>query len=258
MLMSVRLACQTISWGDDQDQRFPQVFAEIAAAGFEGVEIGFRRLAKTAPAEMKRVLAEYGLSLVASHVGGNLADPDQAEGERGMLDTVLDYLNEMGASLLMYSGLRATDADQLCRDVEMLCTAAEKCAARNVQLLYHNHNWEFHNDGLVINAVFAAPSLGFCPDVGWVYKGGVDVVETLNRMGARVGAAHFKDFASLEQGVDTVPLGAGVVPLEAAARWLQDNVSGTFWVIAEQDRTDIATAEMAKLNGAFLHKAFGA
>jgi sugar phosphate isomerase/epimerase len=253
------IACQTITWGEGQRERFPQVFAEVAAAGFAGVEIGFRHIRSTPPEELNRMLGDAGLSMVASHVGGNLLDSDQAGQERRMLDEVLDYLETAGTKLLMYSGLRYKDDAQFSRDMAMLNESAARCRERGVSLLYHNHNWEFADGGRVIKALLhdGASDLGFCPDVGWVMKGGMDIVEFLEAAKDRIGAMHFKDFATRADCVDTVILGEGVAPLKEAAEWLRQQSNG-MWVIAEQDRADVSCAEAALGNAAFLRTVFGA
>jgi hypothetical protein len=43
-------ACQTITFGDEQNQPFPSIFDAIAAIGYEGVEIGFRHIEPIGPA----------------------------------------------------------------------------------------------------------------------------------------------------------------------------------------------------------------
>lgn len=250
-----RIACQTITWGDHQSQKFPEVFQASAEAGYSGLEIGFRHIQAIPPQQLNEMLAAHGLRLVASHVGGNLEDTDQADGERQMLDTVLDYLNAIDTRLLMYSGLKFEDAAQFERDLAQLRKAAIECRERNVQLLYHNHDWEFAEGGRVINALIDSigPELGFCPDIGWIAKGGADITEVLDRMGERVGAVHLKDFASLTPGVDSVLLGEGVVPLEAAVAWTAAHRPDV-WLIAEQDDADIPAAQAIRNNAHFIQQ----
>ncbi|HET6456444.1 MAG TPA: sugar phosphate isomerase/epimerase family protein [Armatimonadota bacterium] len=245
------IACQTITWGPSQKEHFTEVFAEVAAAGFTGVEIGFRHIRETAPADLKKMLDHHGLVLAASHVGGNLFDAAQAESERGLLDEVLEYLSAMGTKILMYSGLRYESDTQLAEGIAGLNRAAAECREQGVSLLYHNHAFEFADDGKVIRALIKDGELGFCPDVGWVMKGGWGIGDFLDSICGRVGVMHFKDFATSGPGCDTVPLGKGVAPLKEAAEWIKKNTSG-LWVIAEQDNTDILPAEAAAVNGAFL------
>ena len=250
------IACQTITWGAGQCDMFPEVFAQVAAAGFTGVEIGFRHIRQTPPAELASMLERQRLALVASHVGGNLFDTQQADQERGILDEVIDYLGATGTGLLMYSGLRYQSDDQLAADIDMLNRAAEMCAARGVKLLYHNHDFEFADDSRVMRALIANTGpLGFCPDIGWVKKGGADVIGFLDEIQDRIGAVHFKDFATMEHCCDTVILGTGVVPLAETAQWLKANKSG-LWIIAEQDSADVAPEQAAAGNAAYLKSLF--
>ncbi len=102
-MQDFKTACQTITWGPEQRDHFPAVFDEVAKAGYTGVEIGFRHIQKIKPADLAKMLDQHGLVLAASHVGGNLFDAQQAGRERSMLDEVLDYLQQMGTNLLMYS-----------------------------------------------------------------------------------------------------------------------------------------------------------
>jgi sugar phosphate isomerase/epimerase len=155
----------------------------------------------------------------------------------------------------MYSGLRFEDDAQFEREFAALRDAANRCRDRGVQLLYHNHDWEFADDGRIINALLevCGDELGFCPDIGWIVKGGADPVATLDRMGVRVGAIHFKDFASEKPDLDTVMLGEGIAPLKAAADWARKNRPG-LWLIAEQDEADIAPEEAIRRNARFMQE----
>ena len=253
-----KLACQTITWGEGQRDVFAQVFAQVAKAGFAGVEIGFRHIRQTPHSELARMLEREGLELVASHVGGNLLDTQQADRERAVLDEVMDYLAATGTRLLMYSGLRYQSDSQLAADIGMLNRAARMCAARGIRLLYHNHDFEFADEAKAMRGLVdqGSDALGFCPDIGWVMKGGADVIGFLNEVKDRIGAVHFKDFATMEHKTDTVILGDGIAPLAETADWLRQNMSG-LWIIAEQDSADVAPAEAARRNAACLRSLFG-
>jgi len=257
-----QIACQTITWGANQRNEFPAVFEQVKKAGYAGVEIGFRHIRETAPAELAKMLGDQGLVLAASHVGGNLFDTQQAGQERSMIDEVLDYLDQMGTKLLMYSGLRYNSDEQLAADVDMLNRAAEGARARGVSLLYHNHDFEFFEEGRAADALLhkTVEALGWCPDIGWLMKGGAPVPEFLDKIRDRIGAVHFKDFATdgaaEERECDTVELGEGVAPLGQAAEWLKANKSG-LWVIAEQDNAAVPAGEAAAKNAAYLKKVVG-
>ena len=196
-------------------------------------------------------------ALSGLHIGGNLFDPVQADRETRRLDEALLYMTAMGTQYLIYSGLRYQDESQFARDFMALNTAAEECHANGKRLLYHNHNWEFEGDARVITALIERGSrhLEFCPDIGWVMKAGWRITGFLNRIKGRIGAIHFKDFATDGPGCDTVVLGTGIAPLREAADWIKANTGG-MWVVAEQDTADIAPGEAARENAEFLRSLF--
>ncbi len=254
----VKRGLQTITFGDSQQQRFPEVFRIAAESGYEGVEIGYRRLVGADAGQLSAQLRSAGLELPAAHTGGNLEDLAQAGREQRMLDTILDAVEPLGTRLLMYSGLRYESDAQLRAEVARLQRSAQACRDRGWRLLYHNHDWEFADGGRVFSALLdeTDDALGLCVDVGWVAKAGEDVLATLEGVRSRLGAVHFKDFASLERGVvDTVVLGTGVVPLRDAAEWVRGADLGTMWVIAEQDSAPDPEAAV-RANGAFLKELF--
>ena len=248
-----RLGCQTITFGERQGEFLPRVFAAAAKAGYAGVEIGFRHIQRTPPDQLRDMLERAHLTLLATHVGGNLADTGQAGAERGLLAQVLDYLNSMNVPRLMYSGLKFKNEAQFQNDLARLRQAASECQRRKVHLMYHNHDWEFSAGGRVIEALLAegGAELGFCPDIGWVLRGGADPLALLERMKNRLGAIHLKDFSTAGPDAKTVLLGAGVAPLKEAAAWVAKNKPG-LWVVAEQDQAELPAEEAIHRNAIVL------
>jgi sugar phosphate isomerase/epimerase len=247
----MKIACQTITWGNTISEKLPEIFREVSGAGYGGVEVGYRHLSGHEAGWVRGELEAAGLALVGIHVGGILEDRGQAEHEQGMIGEVLDFAGETGTRLVMYSGLK--EVDRLEQDIAVLNRAAVVCAERGVRLLFHNHNWEFANGQTVMKALLggAVPELGLCPDVGWAAYAGVDLPVWLGEVKARLGAIHFKDFGRLGDGLEIVGLGNGKVPLAEVAAWVRKEVPD-LWVIAEQDTAEIEPAEAARRNAAFL------
>jgi sugar phosphate isomerase/epimerase len=196
------------------------------------------------------MLDDSGLRLAASHVGGNLADAEQARNEWKALDEVLDYLSAVDTTMLMVSGLKAAEPDALRKEVDVLVCAADHCKAAGVALLYHNHYWEFEVNSEIFNALLDSP-MQFCPDLGWIHQGGADVIATLEKMALRIGAVHLKDFGGAWRE-DFVVLGEGEVPLAESAEWLSRRMPAGMWMIAEQDRSNTTPEDAVARNGAFL------
>ena len=257
--MKVKIGLQTITWGDPQKKIMGEILGTASDIGYDGVELGWRHLATFAPADIGTLLSQYGMTLLGSHAGGNLEDAEQAGSEQRQIDVILNSVKAQGGELLMYSGLRYENDRKLARDVDSLNTIARLCHDQGVQLLYHNHDWEFADDGRVFDALLnqTVPELGFCPDVGWLYKTDHDPL-VLEAMKDRIGAVHFKDFHTGERGtLNTCCLGDGRAPLREAAQWVKKLERESLWVIAEQDKSDEPAQEAAKKNFAFLSDCFG-
>lgn len=268
--MAIRTACQTITWGPGQAERWETILSVAKEAGYDGIEVGWRHIQEFSPDALAASFRKHGLVLAASHIGGNLEDRGQAESEYGMLDRVLESLNATGTSLLMYSGLMCKTREELDAALDMLSRAAERCAGRGVSLLFHNHNWEFRGAPRaevawenqeavhgVMDALLERTGVGLCPDLGWVAKAGIDVLAFLEANKSRIGAVHFKDFATMNEVADTTELGKGVAPLAEAAAWIRATYDD-LWVMAEQDSTQKTPEASIRENGAWFREVFGA
>ena len=249
----LKTALQTITWGDPQHQKFDEIFARAHAAGFDGVEIGFRRLGQVPVEDAKRLLDKHDLTLSASHAGGNLADLTQAANERAGLDQVLKYLGGIGCNYLIYSGLNQQDDDALEVEIAQLNDFADRAADHGLQLLYHNHDWEFRDDLRIWRRLREAntANLGFAPDLGWVVKGGYDIAPLLDDIGSAAKILHFKDFESWDPGQNTCHLGAGVIDFTPAWDWVAKLKTPSLWLTAEQDNA-VDAHVAAEANGTYL------
>ncbi|NNE80555.1 MAG: sugar phosphate isomerase/epimerase [Silicimonas sp.] len=231
-----RKSLQTITWGDPQHHLFDHIFTVARNAGYDAVEIGFRRLGQVEVAKAARLLDKHELQLSACHIGGNLADIAQAADERTSLERVLGYLKGLGSRYLIYSGLNI-DASALDKEITHLAEISARCADRGITLLYHNHDWEFRDDRRIWRRLLDAriDTLGFAPDLGWAVKGGHGMQALLDEVGSNVRVLHFKDFITWEDGQNTCHLGTGVVDFAPAWAWLAEQAGADIWLTAEQD-----------------------
>jgi sugar phosphate isomerase/epimerase len=107
-------------------------------------------------------------------------------------------------------------------DISQIATelnaAAERAAASDLKVGYHNHHFELESkiSGVHALEVFAdrlAPEVVLEVDTYWAYAGGADVPALLKRLGERVVALHLKDGDGSLDTRKQVPLGSGVVPV---------------------------------------------
>jgi sugar phosphate isomerase/epimerase len=249
------IACQTITFGTEQSQNYPEVFRVIREAGYAGVEIGYQRFSHIAPDEFRELLSDNALAMAAMHASGNLEAPGREH--QTVLEDIIAYAGVVGTSRIVYSGLRWDESSQFHRDLECIGRSAVLCSQNGIKLCYHNHEWEFGSGGRVIDALVtdAPEELHFCPDIGWVHVAGVEVMAFLENISDRLAAIHFKDVSGTMEDLDTVVLGHGAVPLREVAMWLRENTTG-MWIVAEQDTADIPAEEAVRKNASFLRKLF--
>lgn len=257
-MVRFRTGLQTITFGDWQVEHMSEVAAYAVECGYNGLEVGYRRLGATSPEQLNALLAKARCRALGIHAGGNLEDRAQAAGEHRVIDRVLEYVHLAGTSFMLYSGLNVgSDDAAMTAEIQRINRAALACADRGMSFLYHNHNWEFADNWRIMRALLsqAAPQVRFCPDVGWVHKAGVDPIEYLEAIKGRIGVVHFKDFASMAPAVDTVVLGSGVVAFEPVVRWLRSNMkTDELWVVAEQDSTSGDVREAVRANADYLKR----
>lgn len=107
-----------------------------------------------------------------------------------------------------------------------------------MQLLYHNHDFEFARtkDGIrQLDAFYGAEEtkeLSTELDLCWVKVGGEDPVEYLRKYSGRCPLVHVKDFVR-EDKVVLVALGDGELGVGAVVS--QAVESGAKWLVVEQD-----------------------
>ncbi len=121
---------------------------------------------------------------------------------------------------------------------EILTTLGKKCRNAGLELLYHNHDFEFkkNKNGIVPIEYFLENTdpgyVNFQIDLYWVVKAGADPVAYFEKYPGRFKIWHVKDMD--EQG-RFAPVGTGTIDF---ARILEKKeLSGMMYYIVEQDRT---------------------
>lgn len=126
--------------------------------------------------------------------------------------------------------------DQFKRIVDQLAAAAELCQEADLQLLYHNHAFEFQAiDGTVpyfytLEALKHSP-MGFELDVFWAQVAGQNPVGLMQQMGGQLKQVHLKtgvhgqtaeyDDKALSEAAQSYPLGTGSVDIVAVVKQAQ-------------------------------------
>ena len=225
--------------------------AEVSRAGYEGAEL--TGLYGNAPEDVREWAKAAGLTIVSAHIelDAFLADPGK---------TVLDY-KDLGCQYLVIPDLtpkwqKATNYRWL---VKQLVQLGEYCNQFNLQLLYHNHDFELRlkqEDGEnLLNHLSADVPGHFLKmelDTAWLKIGGEDPAAYVERYGRRSPLVQIKDFTETAEGYRFCPLGQGVQKINeiisAAGK------AGTSWLIAGQDGEEDLAPEAMRLSAEYLDR----
>lgn len=235
----LRLGCQTITWDPDRVEKRDHTIREVAAAGYDGIEIGARFLDLDEAAEVRDVLDENGVRLVALHVGWN---PFLGSDDRGELQRVVAFAGVTHTPFVVMSG--CGDKQRLVADAAGVNQAGRLCKDHGVTLCYHNHWWEIEDDAAVLAEIERRtdPELvAFCPDIGWVRKTTPNVEEALRVIRPRIRMAHFKDYATDDpsEREDETEFGEGILDFPSGLAFLRALEPSEIWVVAEQWRSSV-------------------
>lgn len=186
----------------------------IADAGYKQVELG----KVMDSAETVKIAKDLGLEVRSSFFNWEtIASPND---NTPTIDQIVETAKELELEYLVfgYIGKSARDtADKIRKIADTTNVAAEKIDAAGMKLSYHNHSFEFEPlDGDktafdIFMERFDEKKVNFELDVFWAAIGGWDPIETLEKLGPRVGQVHLKD---LKKGVGTI-YDEGKVPHEA-------------------------------------------
>lgn len=268
----MRLSYQTITWGgvvghpvgvtSIKDLFYmangstEQALQDVAAAGYEGVEIfdGNLRQYEDDPAVLKKMLADNGLELVAVYAGANYIFKDVLEEEFWRIDKSASLAAEFGAKNLVvgggcqrYDGTRETDYDLL---AEGLDRTAEVAQSYGLVASFHPHLTTIVEGPDQVRKIFAKTStIGFCPDVAHLTAGGGDAAELVRELGDRVVYGHLKDFRP--EPFAFLPLGEGVIDFAAVLDAFKASSIGE-WITVELDEYDGPPIKAAKASKAYL------
>lgn len=175
----------------------------IAEAGYRQVEL-MNVLDSQSIVEMAK---EHGLEVRSAFFNWeSIANP----GKQGVpsVEAVIEKAKSFGLEYLVFGYVGRSNRDTA-EKLRALCdranVAAEKIDAAGMKMSYHNHSFEFETlegdtTGFDIFMERFDPKLvNFELDVFWAAIGGWDPVETMGKLGKRLGQIHLKDLKA-EQG----------------------------------------------------------
>ena len=265
----MKIATAPGTWGIEPppqptDPPWERIADEIAAAGFDGTELGPLGYYPTEPGALRAALADRGLGLPAGFVMEPLAQ-DRAAALAVARQTVELVAAAGGTALVLIDGLDEgrvgtagrTEAAARLDDrgweqlVGTTSAIAGLAAAAGLRVAFHPHAGTFVEFADELDRLLADTGVDLCLDTGHAVYAGIDPVQLVKRYPARIGHVHLKDVdgpklrdclrrevgfvEAVGEGVFT-PLGEGSVDLRGVAIAL-DQAGYDGWATFEQDRT---------------------
>ena len=251
--MKLPVAVQLYSVRDDMEQDFYGTIKAMKEIGYDGVE--FAGLFGEEPAKIKAFCEEIGITPISAHVPyyDMLEDPEKVladYAEIGVRYVAVPYLTEECRP----------GTDGFAATVEGIRKIAEAAKELGIQLLYHNHDFEFVKIGeeYALDVLYSSISEDLLKteiDTCWVNVAGVDPSEYILKYSGRSPVVHLKDFKKSEGsqgkmykliGIDDneeaeeeeeafsfMPVGYGMQDMPAILAACED--AGALWVVVEQD-----------------------
>ena len=250
-MKTLPVAVQVYSVRDAAEKDFVGTLTAIKEMGYDGVE--FAGLYGNKPEDVKAICEKLGLVPISAHVALDemLSDPEKVIGDYakvGVKYIAVPYLQEE----------RRPGTDGWAKTIEDIKLVASVAKKYNIQMLYHNHDFEFVKvDGkYALDMLYDTISEDLLKtelDTCWVNVGGEDPAAFVRKYTGRAPVVHLKDFvgaktANMYELIGIKPEGDAAKQEEFGFRPVgygkQDMPSilaasvdaGAEWVVVEQDR----------------------
>lgn len=234
--MAAPIGIQLYTVREAANEDFTATVTKIAEMGYVGVEpAGFPG---TTPQKAADLFRDLGLQVCGAHsplpIGENK-------------NQVLDAMAALDTNRLICPALMRDKFDTI-DGVKEVCAAlneaVEVCHENDLQLLYHNHWWEYLTvEGQAANEIMLAtldPSIAFEVDTYWIQVAGADALNIVESLGSRAPLLHIKDGPATQDG-DMTAVGSGIMDIPAV---IEAGKPHAEWLIVELDRcaTDMMEA----------------
>ncbi len=284
-----------INWNNDDLKDwaplvpFPAILDEMAAAGYEGTELG--SIYPAEPAGLRIELERRGLALSGAYRWLPLLDPAALDAEMPALDQLLDLLSALDAHDLIVAsrmeprrialagrvpadGSAGLSDDEWRTLVESLTRISRRAAENGIRTHYHNHAGSYVETPAEVERFLSLvdPAVAdLCFDAGHYAFGGGDPADFVARHVDRIGYVHLKDVdpavlaRARAEGLGFLDalrvyvfceLGEGIANVPQIVRCLLDHgYSG--WIIVEQDTSRRPSTESARASREYLRQRCG-
>ncbi|GEO10919.1 sugar phosphate isomerase/epimerase family protein [Segetibacter aerophilus] len=233
----------------DAMQKDPKgTLAKVASIGYNSLEgatyTGTQNFYGMQPAEFAKVLKQNGLIMPSSHyrLGEEKVNGQIQKGTMmSEWDKAVDDASKVGIKYMVCAYLSEAERggiDHYKVVADALNKAGERCKKSGIQLCYHNHDFEFMQQGstlpydILLNTDKNLVKMEM--DLYWVSKAGKDPVELINQHPGRFPLFHVKDMDKTPAKAFT-EVGNGSIDFKRIFK--QANKAGMKYFFVEQDMT---------------------
>lgn len=265
----MKLAYHTITWGgvvghpagvtSVKDLHYlangstEEALRDVSEAGYEGFELFDGNLAQYAGREdeLRDLMDELGLRMVAVYSGANFIYPEILEDELSKIEASARFAARLGAEHLVVgggavraAGIQEEDYRRLGEGLERVVAIADEAG---LVASYHPHLGTCVESPEQLAKVFQYTGIDFCPDTAHLEAGGGDSAELISTYDDRIRYVHLKDY----EGGDFLPLGQGGLDFSRIMEAL-DGIRYDGWITVELDAYEGSPKEAAQVSKRFL------
>lgn len=257
----MRIGCHAVLFADKIATQTDDILESLHRTGGEGVEIGARFFGLEKSSELKQKLENNGVVLSGLHVSIKLTDVLDDSGKvEESLKKAASFLKVMPDRNIIMTGMaidnpaenegkmdaRLSDPGSVRQIASRLDKMEVALKNAGVQLHYHNHSWEFKNDGLIFFMLAEnAPHISFALDTGWAAVSGYDPVELVSRYPGRFHYVHLRDYnMALAEGTSSfkdlqngfTEIGEGNMDFPRLLAKLKEVMASSDWAVIEYEK----------------------
>lgn len=214
-------------------------FADIAQAGYSGVEVFDGNMLDYSAKDFRRLLDDNGLELVAAYSGGNFIFDEILGQELNRVRRVAERAAELGAPHLVvgggakrFDGTRSEDYPRLGAALEQVVGIAGE---HGLTAHYHPHLTTMVEGPEDVRRIFKQTSINFCPDTAHLAAAGGDPADMIREHADRISYIHLKGWQ--QEPFAFTPLDRGDIDTAPIIKAMRD-VKYTGWVTVELDAWD--------------------
>ena len=231
--------------------------ADIAAAGYEGVEMFDGNLAEYAdrPEELRGILDQAGVSLVSVYTGANFIYADILPDELHRIQRAAELAATFGAERLVVGGGARRAAGTTDEDYQRLGEALDRVTdiaeAAGLTASYHPHLTTIVESPDELERLMPLTRIGFCPDTAHLAAGGGDPAAVIRKYPERIRHVHLKDLR--KDPFAFLPLGQGELDFPDIVQALKESRYDS-WLMVELDEYDGDPKAAAEISRTYLQQ----